>query len=72
MPFLKKLEACKECGDQRFTVFSLVSVPADICKGRLRLFEPAPDDVEDSITIAAVICKTCGRQHGEREFRLAA
>jgi hypothetical protein len=73
MLFSQKREACKECGETRFTVVSVVSLPADICKGKLRLLSAAADArPEDCISTATVICTACGSQHQERDFRLAA
>ena len=68
MPLLKR-EACKECGELRFTVVSVIANAADICKGRLRFIMP---EDERGVTIASVICQTCGRLHEASEFRLAA
>lgn len=69
MLFSQKREACKECGEQRFTVVSVIANAADMCKGRLRFIMP---EDERNVTIASVICKACGRLHEASEFRLAA
>jgi hypothetical protein len=68
MPLSQKREACKECGELRFTVVSVINA-ADIRKGRLWFIMP---DDERGVTIASVICQACGRLHEASEFRLAA
>lgn len=69
MLFSQKREACKECGELRFTVVSVVSSMAEIRKGRLQLIMP---ETEGAIAIASVICQACGRLHGSSDFRMAA